>query len=177
MTKTLIEKAKSILEGLEYGYFDTAKEWSKDNYDDYYHYFSHPNFEFRKYSLLVFTAGLGNWYSKSAFIFEPIEELKKDPEFHPDTVYYFENYVRAFLDNREAIKRDFPKLYRMIVLYLIKLDNRENFKELFCSVDKKIFVELRQVLNDSGLGEELIYNKFHTFLKELGLPNYAGNEL
>ena len=173
MTKTLVEKAKSILEGLEYGYFDTAKEWSKDNYDDYYLHFSHPDFEVRKYSLLVFTAGLGNWYSKSAFIFQPIEELKKDPEFQQDAVYYFEDYVKSFLENQEAIKQEFPKLYRMIVLYLNKLDNREHFNNVFCSIDKQLFVVLRQVLNDSGFGEELIYNKFHNLLKELGLPNYA----
>ena len=36
MTKTLIDKAKSILEGIEIGYFDTAKNWNEDNYDDYY---------------------------------------------------------------------------------------------------------------------------------------------
>ena len=55
MAKTLVDKAKNILEGMEIG-FDTAKNWN----DDYYQYFSHLDFEVRKYSLLVFTADLGN---------------------------------------------------------------------------------------------------------------------
>lgn len=36
-----------------------------------------------------------------------------------------------------------------------------------------MFVGLRQVLNESDFGEELIYKNFHPYLKELGLLNYA----
>ncbi|MER2172266.1 MAG: hypothetical protein ABS938_16740 [Psychrobacillus psychrodurans] len=44
MTKTLIGKAKSILSKIEIGSFITSKKWTKDNYDDYYQYFSHPDY-------------------------------------------------------------------------------------------------------------------------------------
>jgi hypothetical protein len=33
MKRTLVDKAKSILEGIEIGFFDTAKYWDEDNYD------------------------------------------------------------------------------------------------------------------------------------------------
>jgi formylmethanofuran dehydrogenase subunit E-like metal-binding protein len=44
MTRMLVEKAKRILDGLEYEYFDTVKPCDENSYDDYYLYFSHPNF-------------------------------------------------------------------------------------------------------------------------------------
>lgn len=68
MSISAIDKAKGILVGLEIG-FDTCKRWSAESYDDYYLYFSHPDYELRKYSLLIFCAGLGNWHSESATIF------------------------------------------------------------------------------------------------------------
>lgn len=77
MAKTLVDKAKSILEGIEIGFFDTAKNWDEDNYDEYFKYFSHSDIEVRKYSLLIFAAGLGNWFVGSSIIFHPIEEQKK----------------------------------------------------------------------------------------------------
>lgn len=174
MTKTLVDKAKSILEGIEIGFFDTAKNWDVDNYDEYYKYFSHPDFEVRKYSLLVFAAGLGNWYGGSAIIFRPIEERKKEKWFHlfKDKMYYFEDYVMSFIDNREAIKQEFPFLDSVIVSFLIQLDNEKCFEYIFSSVDKQLFVVLRQVL--SGLEVKHQYN-FNDLLREVGLPTFFGN--
>lgn len=77
MKRTLVDKAKSILEGIEIGFFDTAKYWDEDNYDEYYRYFSHSDIEVRKYSLLIFAAGLGNWVIGSSIIFRPIKDQKK----------------------------------------------------------------------------------------------------
>jgi hypothetical protein len=88
----------------------------------------------QKYSLLVFTVGLGNWYQKSALIFRTTERLKeflKNENFELDTVYHFRDYNKSFLENREAIKQEFPELYRMMVLYLIELDNRNRFEDIF----------------------------------------------
>lgn len=176
MTRTLVEKAKNILEGLEYGYFDLGKEWYPENYDDYYLYFSDPDFEIRKYSLLVFTAGLGNWYHKSAHIFvttERLKELKNNKIFNQDTVYHFEDYIKSFLENSEAIKQEFPELYRIIVQYLIELDKRNRFEDIFCSADKQLFIELRQVLHDdASFGEEFKYQSIQILLKKLGLPHF-----
>ena len=174
MTKTLLDKAKSILEGIEIGFFDTAKNWNVDNYDEYYKYFSHPDFEARKYSLLVFAAGLGNWYGGSAIIFRPIEERKKEKWFlsYKDKIYYFEDYVRSFIDNREAIKQEFPFLYSVIVSFLIQLDNEKRFEYIFSSVDKQLFIVLRQML--SGLEVKHQYN-FNDLLREVGLPTFFEN--
>lgn len=46
--ETLIEKAKSILCGIEIGNFITSKKWTKDNYVDYYQYFSRTDFDPQK---------------------------------------------------------------------------------------------------------------------------------
>ena len=174
MTKTLVDKAKSILEGIEIGFFDTAKNWDVDNYDEYYKYFSHPDFEARKYSLLVFAAGLGNWYGGSAIIFRPIEERKKEKRFlsYKEKIYYFEDYVRSFIDNREAIKQEFPFLYSVIVSFLIQLDNEKRFEYIFSSVDKQLFIVLRKLL--SGLEVKHQYN-FNDLLREVGLPTFFEN--
>ncbi|MBO0603702.1 hypothetical protein I2483_18730 [Sporosarcina sp. E16_3] len=174
MTKRLVDKAKSILEGIEIGFFDTAKNWDVDNYDEYYKYFSHPDFEVRKYSLLVFAAGLGNWYGGSAIIFRPIEERKKEKWFlsYKEKIYYFEDYVRSFIDNREAIKKEFPFLYSVIVSFLIQLDNEKRFEYIFSPVDKQLFIVLRQLL--SGLEVKHQYN-FNDLLREVGLPTFFEN--
>lgn len=174
MTKTLVDKAKSILEGIEFGFFDTAKKWDDDNYDEYYKYFSHPDYEVRKYSLLIFAAGLGNWYMKSAFIFRPIEERIKENGTYTskDRLYYFENYVSSFIDNREAIRQEFPLLYKEIANYLLQLDNEKRFEYIFSSVDKQLFIVLRQVL--SGLEVKHQY-KFNDLLREVGLPTFFKN--
>ncbi|WP_186673743.1 hypothetical protein [Sporosarcina sp. BP05] len=174
MTKRLVDKAKSILEGIEIGFFDTAKNWDVDNYDEYYKYFSHPDFEVRKYSLLVFAAGLGNWYGGSAVIFHPIEERKKEKRLlsYKEKIYYFEDYVRSFIDNREAIKQEFPFLNSVIVSLLIQLDNEKRFEYIFSSVDKQLFIVLRQSL--SGLEVKHQYN-FNDLLREVGLPTFFEN--
>ncbi|MFJ7733994.1 hypothetical protein ACIQXF_19215 [Lysinibacillus sp. NPDC097231] len=174
MTKTLVDKAKSILEGIEIGFFDTAKNWNVDNYDEYYKYFSHPDFEVRKYSLLIFAAGLGNWHIGSANIFRPIEKKEKWFNSFKDKMYYFEDYVRSFIDNREAIKQEFPILHNAIALYLIRLDNEKRFEYIFSSVDKQLFIVLRQVLIDSGLEVKHQYN-FNDLLREVGLPTFFKN--
>lgn len=172
MAKTLVDKAKSILEGIEIGFFDTAKNWDEDNYDEYFKYFSHSDIEVRKYSLLIFAAGLGNWFVGSSIIFHPIEEHKKEMRFQSskDNIYNFEDYVRSFINNRETIKQEFPILYNLIVYYLFQLDNKKRFEYIFSSVDKQLFIELRQVLNYSRLDEHQI--NFNDLLREVGLPTF-----
>ena len=168
MKRTLVDKAKSILEGIEIGFFDTAKYWDEDNYDEYYRYFSHPDIEVRKYSLLIFAAGLGNWVIGSSIIFRPVKDQKKEKSYNSskDRTYNFEDYVRAFIDNRDAIKQEFPILYNSIIDYLIQLDNTEQLN----FVEKQLYLVLRQVLTDSGLKEHK-YN-FNDLLREVGLPTF-----
>ncbi|TKI50585.1 hypothetical protein [Lysinibacillus tabacifolii] len=171
MSKTVLDKAKRIVAGIEV-YPGLAKDWSKDNYDNYYLYFSNPDPEIRKYSLLVFFVGLSNWQLGSAFIFRPIKELKKDEDFDGNKVYRFEDYVRSFLDNRENIKQEFPYLYDNLVWYLLRLDNQKHFEYIFRSVDKKLFIELRQVLIKSGIDANILPNNLNNILREVGITPY-----
>ncbi|ATP40832.1 hypothetical protein CSE16_12695 [Solibacillus sp. R5-41] len=171
MSKTVLDKAKRIVAGIEVDP-GLAKDWSKDNYDNYYLYFSDPDPEIRKYSLLVFFVGLGNWQLGSAYIFRPIKELKKYQDFDENKVYRFEDYVQSFLDNRENIKQEFPYLYDDLVWYLLRLDNQKRFEYIFRSVDKQLFIELRQVLIESGIDANIFPNNLNNILREVGITPY-----
>ena len=170
MSKKIIDKAKHILKGIEFD-LDITFDWSKDYYDNYYQYFSHPDSEVRKYALLIFAGGLGNWYLESARIFRPVEEQKTDRDFDIDKVYHFENYVQSFLDNRENIQHEFPNLYNALIWYLLRLDNKKNFDITFTSVDKQLFDELRQVLTESGIDASIFLNNHKDILNEVGIPS------
>ncbi|POZ57422.1 hypothetical protein LYSIN_02206 [Lysinibacillus sphaericus] len=171
MTNAVVTKAKCILEGIEVD-LDITKNWSNDHFDNYYLYFSHPDIEVQKYSLLVFAAGLGNWYLGSAHIFRPIKELKKDPDFNKDKVYHFEKYIKSFLDNRVAIKREFPLLYNCLVWYLLRLDNEKRFEYIFRTVDKQLFITLREVLLESGVNPNEFQNNYNDVLREVGITPF-----
>ncbi|GKV67371.1 MULTISPECIES: hypothetical protein [Sporosarcina] len=171
MSATTVQKAKRIIEGLEYGAFITSKEWESRNFEYYFNYFSSSDAEVRKYSLLVFASGLGNWYALSAFIFKPVEELRKDPLFDPDAYYYLPDYIESFLKNREGIESEYPGLYTMIIHLLIELDNRESFDLLF--PEHELFQRLREeVLNSADIGNRLMYDDFQQLLYDMGLPNF-----
>ncbi|WP_301107246.1 hypothetical protein [Sporosarcina sp.] len=170
MSSIIVQKAKSIVEGLEYGAFITSKGWESRDFEYYFKYFSSSDEEVRKYSLLVFAAGLGNWRGKSAFIFQPVEELRKDQLFDPDAYYYFPDYIDSFLTNREGIESDYPGLYRMIILFLIELDNRESFGIIF--PEGELFKRLREVLDSSNVEGGLIYDGFQKLLYDMELPNF-----
>ncbi|KOS68940.1 hypothetical protein AEA09_10540 [Lysinibacillus contaminans] len=171
MSKAVLDKAKKIVEGIDFD-IELAKDWSKDNYDNYYLYFSHPDPEIRKYSLLVFLVGLGNWQLGSAYIFRSIKELKKYEDFDEKKVYLFEDYVQSFLDNREDIKQEFPLLYNRLVWYLLRLDNQKRFEYIFRSVDKQLFIELRQVLIESGIDASILPSNLNNILREVGIIPY-----
>ena len=111
-----------------------------------------------------------------AIIFRPIEERKKEKRFHSskDRIYYFEDYVRSFIDSKEAIKQEFPILYSRIVAFLIQLDNEKPFEYIFSSVDNQLFIVLRQMLTDPGLEVKHQYN-FNDLLREVGLPTFFEN--
>ena len=161
MSLTTIDKAKSILVGLEIG-FDTCKRWSAESYDDYYLYFSHEDYELRKYSLLIFCAGLGNWHIDSAHIFFAHDDID------PDKAYIFEDYVRSFLDHKNDIKVEFPNLYDAIIHFLLVLDTENKFESISRSTETPLFKELRDVLQHKACG----YN-FNALLKEVNIPNMS----
>ena len=171
MSKTVVDKAKRILEGIDFD-LELAKNWSEDNYHNYYQYFSHQDLEVRKYSLLVFATALGNWHLESAQIFRSIKELKKYPEFNKDKVYHFEDYVQSFLDNKDAIKQDFPLLYNRLVWYLLRLNNKKRCEYIFRTVDKQLLIELRQVLTETGIDASVFQNNYNDILREVGITPY-----
>ncbi|CAM3066774.1 hypothetical protein FITA111629_01475 [Filibacter tadaridae] len=168
MSKKIVDKAKHILKGIQFD-LELAFDWNKDHYDNYYQYFTHPDNEVRKWSLLIFAGGLGNWHLESAQIFRTIKELKKYSEFNKYKAYHFEDYVQSFLDNKDAIKQDFPLLYNQLVWYLLRLDNKKRCEYIFRTVDKQLLIELRQVLSESGIDASKFPNNHEDIMKEIGL--------
>ena len=177
MSKKIVDKAKRILKGIQFD-LELAFDWDKDHYDNYYEYFAHPNDEVRKWSLLIFVGGLGNWRLESAHIFRPIEEKITDGDFEEDKVYHFEDYVQSFLNHRVAIKQEFPLLYSELIWYLLWLDNRKPFDTIFTSYisypsyvcpNKQLFNKLRQVLTESGIDASKFPNNHEDIMKEVGL--------
>lgn len=162
MSIPAIDKAKGILVGLEIG-FDTCKRWSAEIFDDYYLNFSHPDYELRKYSLLIFCDGLGNWHSEDSTIFWEYDDID------PDKAYIFEYYVKSFLDNKFEIKLKFPFLYDAIVHFLLVLDADNKFQSISRSTEIPLFKVLGDVLqNTDACG----YN-FNALLKEVNIPNLS----
>lgn len=168
MPKMTVDKAKCILKGIKFD-LELAFDWNKDYYDNYYQYFSHPDREVRKWSLLVFVGALGNWHLGSACVFSLIDGNK---------TYQFEDYVQSFIDHRVAIKQEFPLLYNRLLWYLLKLDNRKPFDTIFTSYfsypsyvcpRKQLFNELRQVLIESGIDANKFPNNLEDIFEEVGL--------
>lgn len=55
--KTIVEKVRETIEGIEIGYFDTAKPYI---FDEYFKYFDDVDFETRKHAQFLFVCMLGN---------------------------------------------------------------------------------------------------------------------
>lgn len=123
----------------------------------------------RSYSLCIFTAGLGNWYMESAFIFRNQDGLKNRNNLKDANVYYFEDYVQAFLNNNEKIKKEFPNLYRLILFYLRGLYKRKQLEDFFQSGEQRTINELRIVLEHSYEEDLFVYENFDEVLRELKL--------
>ncbi len=100
----------------------------------------------------------------SSIIFHPNKNQKYNSS--KDRIYNVEDYVRSFIDHREAIKLEFPILNNVIINYLIQLNNTAQFS----LVEKQLYLVLIEVLTDSGL-EEHKYN-FNDLLREVGLPTF-----
>jgi len=166
----ITEKAKQILRGIQVGYFDTAKKWGPETYDEYYLYFNHPELEIRKYSLLVFAAALGNWHMLSAYVFRPLEEQKKDLLYTPNTVYILEDYVKAFIEHNDSIKYEFPYLYKLMIYYFINIDIKVG--EDVHQVSQDTFNKLRVIIDTSGVEPNYRSGEFDfsNILREVGLP-------
>ncbi|MEZ7173510.1 hypothetical protein [Sporosarcina sp. OR05] len=170
MQGEIVANAKQILKGVQYD-FELAFDWDEAYYEPYYKYFSHPDIEVRKYSLLIFVGGLGNWRLESGHIFKSTEEMNKINPDEKQYKYCFEDYIRSFLKYKESIKQEFPLLYSRILWYLLWLDNRRPFDSIFTSVDSQLFAELRYTLTASGVDASKFQENFLAIIEEVGLTH------
>lgn len=115
MSDSTLKNAKKILDQMNYG-VDTARDWSRHNYDEYYLYFNNTNKELRINSILVFFAALFNWSRRSAFPFH-----QKQGKIMIENWRYFDldQYLLSFLENYDAIKEELPAVH-YIIMYNIR---------------------------------------------------------
>ncbi|WP_421663622.1 hypothetical protein [Lysinibacillus telephonicus] len=163
MNHSIVKKAKLILEDIRYG-LDLAKNWDEDNFDYFYKYFSHTDIEVRKYSLLVFAAGIGNWLSGSATIFVPY----LNDSFTPGKRYIFEDYIKSFIDNKQKVQADFPAIYNDIMITLLELEKQKKFDSIVQITNIDVINNLQKLLNDTDK-KTLKYHSYNNVLKEAGL--------
>ncbi|QPQ30997.1 hypothetical protein [Lysinibacillus sp. JNUCC 51] len=169
--KTVVQKVKEAISGIEIGYFDTAKGFI---FDEYFKYFNDDDKETRKHALLLFTTMLGNWYSKSAVVFKPeIECLKYEDEIDTD-FYDFESYLSSLLDCYQNIEKEFPYMFERIVRYLTLIEKDEglSFEEWFPEINSDIFKELREkiLIPNSNLVQECHEMKY--LFREVGIKPF-----
>lgn len=118
LTKTLIDKAKSILSGIEIGNFITSKKWTKDNYDDYYQYFSHPDFDPQKIYHL-------KYYIKS--FLDNREPIKQEFPFLYKAIIYYLNE----LDYEKPFEVIFPSVDEQLFISLRKVLRNSGIDEKY----------------------------------------------
>lgn len=152
MAEQVIKKAKQILEGLRDGHFETAKDWSPDTKEDYYLYFNDPDYETRKLAILVFAAAVGNSRRGVARIILSDKKIadSKTSGFEDKSrfAYSFEKYLTAFLDNQEAIQKEFPLLHKVILAELKLWHDEKSFFIIFSDVEKELLEKIIGEIKD-----------------------------
>ncbi|GKW46919.1 hypothetical protein [Planococcus sp. NCCP-2050] len=153
MSGQIVQKAIQILEGLEQGHFETAKDWSPSTKDDFYLYFSDSDYETRKMALLVFAAAVGNTRRGVARVMHSdnviIESKTSVYNDKSSYAYSFENYLNAFLMNKESIETEFPLLYKVILAELKLWHDKESFYTRFADVDKTLLDKVVELIKDT----------------------------
>ena len=167
----IVDKAKQILKGVQFD-FEITFDWDDSYYEPYYEYFSHSDVEVRKYALLIFLGGLGNWHLGSAHIFTPVDQRNPCDTFDKDKMYHFKDYIGSFLRHKDTIKQEFPLLYSRIVWYLIRLDNKGILQSVFTSMDQQLINDLKHVLSTSGIDASEFQNNFIDIIKEVGITSH-----
>lgn len=183
MTEKIVEQAKHVLDGIEIGYFDTGGSYEFQ--EEYYKYFGDPDFQTRKYALAVFTRMLGDWDSGVSFVFVPMElwreikESKKDRNIGEEPYYYFDDYLKAFLNHHKNIEKEFPVMYEYIIKFLIQIEEKKgiSYEDWFSEIDPKLFKKLRTevLIPKSNLKDQLTPIKY--FFKEVGIVPFFKSDL
>lgn len=152
VAEQIIEKAQQILDGLYEGHFETGKDWYPETYENYYLYFSDPDYETRKLSILVFAAAIGNSRRGVAVILQSDRTIADTtaPEYEGNFrfAYSFEKYLNAFLEHKEAIKKEFPLLYKVILAELKLWHDEKSFFTIFSDVNKELLGRIIDVIKD-----------------------------
>jgi len=160
LNNIVINKAKLILDDITYG-LDLAKNWHSNYFEYFYKYFSDADKETRKYALLIFAAGLGNWLSGSAAIFLSCE-------IESENNFIFEDYIKSFLQNRQNLAMDFPELYNHIMIVLFDLAELDKFDLI--TLSDEIRADLTNLLLETDKNSLKYYN-YPSVLNEVGFRN------
>lgn len=127
----------------------------------YYLYFGDSNKELRRISVSVFAIWLSYWITGCSYRFWKQSELYK--------------YIKALVEHKEEIEKDFPVLFSYIISFLIELI--ENYKGLEELRMKPYIIEIvkKDILDTKTIYREKEYIKrldFDEFLKELTVKDY-----
>lgn len=168
MDKDVIkQKLARLLNGIEIGFFNTAKDWGEETNDEYFKYFGDADEELRAMSILAFACMVGNWYNGPADVFYTNPRVTYSP---PEPYYQFDDYLSAFLDHSFQIERDFPVMYSYIIYYLAELDKQKPFEHVFPTIEQTLFVNMRTLFASDE--KRLKLASFNDLLREVGLPTF-----
>ena len=127
----------------------------------YYLYFGDSDKELKRCSVGVFTIWLGHWTTGCSYRFGKQSELYK--------------YIKALVEHKEEIEKEFPVLFSHIVSFLIELtenyDDIEDFrmKPYIIEIVKKDFLDTKTIYREKEYIKRFGYVDF---LKELKVQDY-----
>ena len=122
----------------------------------YYLYFGDSNKELRRISVSVFAIWLSYWITGCSYRFWKQSELYK--------------YIKALVEHKEEIEKDFPVLFSYIISFLIELTENYNsnadyrMKPYIIEIVKKDFLDTKTIYREKEYIKRFDY---YDFLKEL----------
>ena len=122
----------------------------------YYLYFGDSDKELRRISVGVFTIWLSYWTTGCSYRFWKQSELYK--------------YIKALVEHKEEIEKDFPVLFSYIISFLIELTENYNsnadyrMKPYIIEIVKKDFLDTKTIYREKEYIKRFDY---YDFLKEL----------
>ena len=122
----------------------------------YYLYFGDSDKELRRISVGVFAIWLSYWTTGCSYRFWKQSELYK--------------YIKALVEHKEEIEKDFPVLFSYIISFLIELTENYNsnadyrMKPYIIEIVKKDFLDTKTIYREKEYIKRFDY---YDFLKEL----------
>ena len=140
--------------------FYTSIDWHHKFHYDYYLFFNDQDPEKRIGSVFAFLGMLINWFHRSSFAFYP--DTGKPFSECPNKI---EKYLVALKSNSNNIKKELPKMHSSICYLLYQLDKDKDFDNEFPHVDKKIFKEMRKMLQSEDFNKKVNFDEVFQELK------------